>query len=47
MKEKVRFRDLSFPAKVGVVGGWAFAVYFVGLFLLGFLIGLVEIYFGL
>jgi len=36
---QTRFRDLSWPCKVGVVSGWIFSIMYVLLFLFGFILG--------
>lgn len=35
MKEKIRFRDLSFWLKIAVVGAWIFLAYFITAILTG------------
>jgi len=36
----IKFKDLSTSLKVGIVGGWIYAIVFAYLFVVGFLIGL-------
>jgi len=37
----IKFKHLSFPVQVGIVGGFSFAIYFVVMFLWGFLLGML------
>jgi len=43
MKEKIKFKDLSFPIKYGVVAGWAFSCYTILMFTAGFIIGFMGV----
>ena len=41
MKEdKIRFKDLSGPCKVGIVGGYIYAVIVGVMFVIGFILGI-------
>jgi hypothetical protein len=42
-KEKIRFKNLSGWLKFGIVGGWATMVVYITSFLIGFLIGMLEL----
>lgn len=37
--DKIKFKDLSWPIKVGVVSGWVFGSLYLILFIAGFIIG--------
>lgn len=38
---KIRYKDLSLPLKLGIIGGLACFVYIIVAFLIGFSIGLI------
>jgi len=42
-KQKVRYRDLSAPLKFAIVGSWMWMGYMVLLFIVGFMIGMMEV----
>ncbi|MGC9309517.1 MAG: hypothetical protein ACP5D2_02360 [Candidatus Nanoarchaeia archaeon] len=41
--KRVRFSDLSWPLKTAVIAAWVYLIYFVGLFGLGFMVGLLGL----
>lgn len=42
-KEKIKFKELSWPIKVAVVGFWVGAIWNSLWFIVGFTIGMVEV----
>ena len=45
-KDKIRFRDLSTPNKIAISLAWGIGVFYVILFGIGMLIGIVEVILG-
>lgn len=41
MKEKIKFKDLSIPLKVAIVGGMVYVISLIIIFIDGFLMGLL------
>jgi len=47
IKERIRFRDLSLPLKLAVIGGTFVFYYMCGALILGFFMGLLGFFMGL
>jgi hypothetical protein len=42
-QSEIRFQDLSLPLRIAIIAAWIGLIYNVGLFLLGFMIGLLGL----
>lgn len=38
----MKFKELSLPCKVGIIGGWFWIVYSILMFMVGFILGIAE-----
>lgn len=41
--KKMKFKELSWPCKVGIIGGWVILVYFALAFLSGLILAFVNV----
>ena len=45
--KKTRFKDLSWPLKIGIIAGWGIGIIYLLSVLIGFIMGAVEVAGGL
>lgn len=43
MKDKIKFKDLSNWLRLAIIAGWFTVAYFVIFFMVGFIMGIVEV----
>lgn len=44
MEKKIKFKDMNWNCKVGIIGGWILLIYFILAFSIGIMLGIASLF---